>query len=188
MRTSNTSPGKLTYKDFVQFPDDGRRHEIIDGAHYVSPCPNTRHQELSVRLVMALGIYLSDHPIGKVFHAPFDCLLTLFDIVEPDLLVVLADQASILTDKHIRGAPAIVIEILSPGTSRRDRGIKRNLYDRVGVREYWIVDPQRDAVTVFRRSGKDLVPSSVLTAANGERLTSPLLPGFALELPRFFGR
>jgi Uma2 family endonuclease len=182
-----TSRTKLTYEDFLHFPDDGRRHELISGEHYVTPSPNLRHQELIVRLTSALANHLTDHPVGRVYCAPLDCIFTTFDVVEPDLLVVLADQLQILTEKNVQGAPALVIEVLSPGTSRRDQGIKRELYDRGGVREYWIIDPDRNVVTVFRRElDGTLAAVGELSSSRGESLTTPLLPGFSLELTKLF--
>lgn len=112
------SPAKLTYEDFLLFPDDGQRHELIEGEHYVTPSPNTRHQVLSRRLTQVFLRYQDSHPGGEVFYAPFDCIFTQFDIVEPDLLFIAEDQLDILTEKHVRGAPALVVEILSPGTRK----------------------------------------------------------------------
>ena len=179
---------KLTYDDFVNFPDDGLRHELIDGEHFVTPSPATIHQRLVGRLHLALGNWLQDHRIGEVFLAPFDVVLSHYDIVEPDLLVVLADQAGIVTEKHVRGAPAIVVEVGSPGTRRRDEGIKLRLYERVGVREYWIVDPDRRTVAKYARSvdgAFDAAPA--LEAAREGELTSALLPGFSVQMTQLFG-
>jgi len=183
----NTSHTRLTYKDFLKFPDDGQRHELIDGEHYVTPSPNIPHQRLVVRLTVALANYFDRNRIGQVFCAPLDCVFSNFDVVEPDVLVVLDDQDQILTEKHVRGAPAIVIEILSPGTSRRDLGIKRDLYERGGVREYWIVDPVHDSLRVLSRShaGK-LTGDAELSAKRGSTLTTPLVPGFGLQLADLF--
>ncbi|MDP2053860.1 MAG: Uma2 family endonuclease, partial [Acidobacteriota bacterium] len=125
------SQRRLTYADFRRFPNDGQRHELINGKHAVTPAPEIRHQELSIRLVLALGTFLEAHPIGLVLHAPLDCVFSFFDVVEPDLLVVTNDQRGILTKRNIRGAPALVIEILSPGSSARDKRTKRALYERV---------------------------------------------------------
>ena len=119
---------KLTYDDFLSFPDDGQRHELIDGEHYVTPSPATRHQRIHARLQGALFAYLRGSPIGEVFSAPFDVVLSNHDVVEPDLLVILSSQTEILTPQHVRGAPAIVVEILSPSTRRRDEMLKRALY------------------------------------------------------------
>lgn len=182
-----TSSRKLTYDDFMSFPDDGQRHELIDGVHYVTPSPATTHQRVSRDLLVALANFLRGCGIGEVFAAPFDVVLGLHDIVEPDLLVVLSNQAEIVTDKHVRGAPAIVVEILSPGTGRRDEGIKRKLYDRVGIGEYWLVNPQQGSVAIYRRDADDILTRQpVLEATHDDVLASPLLPDFSLSLRDLF--
>ncbi len=128
---------RLTYDDFMLFPDDGKRHEIIDGEHYVTPSPNVRHQVLVRRLSCDLENYFRSQPqAGQVFSAPLDVLLSPFDIVEPDLFVVTGDQAGILTEKNVQGPPALVIEVLSKSTRKRDAQTKRRLFERSGVREY----------------------------------------------------
>jgi Uma2 family endonuclease len=182
-----TALPKLTYEDFLSFPDDGRRHELIDGDHYVTPSPLVRHQRVSGALFSALRAHCSATGAGEVFHAPLDVLLSSHDIVEPDLLVVLADQRDILTEKHVRGAPAIVVEILSPGTRSRDETLKRRLYARTGVREYWIVDPDRRTIAVCRQTAPGELETAIeLTAAAGDVLASPLLPGFSPPLAVVF--
>ena len=189
MTTSRASRTKLTYEDFLLFPDDGRRHELIDGEHFVTPSPATRHQELSVRLTVALANHFAEHGGGKVFHAPFDCVFTAHDIVEPDVIVVLTNQLDILTEKHIQGAPALLVEILSTSSRRRDRGKKRALYERVGVREYWVVDPDRDRIEVFGRDDdRGFRSRATLNAAATDPLITPLLPGFSLSLADLFRR
>ena len=142
------SPGvKLTYDDFVQFPDDGLRHELIDGEHYVTPSPNTKHQTISINFTVLIGGWLELHPIGHLFHAPFDVVFSKFDVVEPDLLYLSnARAADALTPLHVRGVPELVVEIGSPGTRKRDETIKRRLYERTGVSEYWVVDPEIDTI------------------------------------------
>jgi Uma2 family endonuclease len=178
---------KLTYDDFVNFPDDGQRHELIDGEHYVTPSPATIHQQLVGRLHLTLGNWLQRHPIGEVFLAPLDVVLSLHDVVEPDLLVVLSDQTDIVTAAHVRGAPALVIEVLSPGTRRRDTGLKQRLYDRAGVREYWLVDPDERTVTVCRRSMDGALSTDApLRHADAAVLRSSVLPGFSLPLNQLF--
>jgi Uma2 family endonuclease len=182
-----TALPKLTYEDFLSFPDDGRRHELIDGDHYVTPSPVTVHQRLVGRLFAALHAHLVGSGTGEAFVAPFDVVLSQHDVVEPDLLVVLRDQRHILTGQHVRGAPAIVIEILSPGTRRRDATLKRQLYARTGVREYWMVDPDRGAITVCRQAAPGVLETAVdLTAAAGDVLSSPLLPSFEVPLTTIF--
>ena len=184
---ARASTRKLTYDDFLRFPDDGQRHELIDGEHYVTPSPNTRHQELSLRLILALGNHLAAHPGGRLFHAPYDCVFTDFDIVEPDLLWIATDQLGIITEKHVRGVPALVVEILSPSTRRVDERVKRDLYDRAGVREYWVVDGVSNRIGVHRRGAEGRLSSSLdLYSAAGDVLTGSLLPGFSLNLTHYF--
>ena len=179
---------RLTYEDFLLFPDDGQRHELIDGEHYVAPSPNTRHQELVGRLHLEIGLYLRQHPrIGRVFVAPFDVLFTKWDIVEPDLLFIAGDQLDILTDKNVQGPPALVIEILSPGTRKTDEQAKRRLFERGGVREYWIVDPEHDLVKVFARQDDRSFPRTAeLSRERAEVLTTTLLPGLSIHLIELF--
>ena len=180
---------RLTYDDFLLFPDDGKRHELIDGVHYVTPSPVSRHQIILGRLFLAIGNWLELHPeLGQVFLSPLDTVFSPWDVVEPDLMFVATDQLDILTEPNIQGAPALVVEILSPGTRRRDLGIKRALFDRGGVREYWVVDPKAMAVTVNRRNaGRGLVPMETLNKTGDVVLRTPLLPGFSLSLIKLFG-
>jgi Uma2 family endonuclease len=144
-----SNPGahvKLTYADYVLFPDDGKRHEIIDGVHHVSASSNLYHQRVSRRIQFQLYRQVEETGRGEVFDAPTDVVLTDVDVVVPDLMVVMNERSSILGDKYVGGAPDLVVEILSSGSDRRDRVLKAKLYAREGVPEYWIVDPERHAV------------------------------------------
>jgi Uma2 family endonuclease len=181
-------PGvKLTYDDFVLFPDDGQRHELIDGEHYVTPSPNIRHQQISGDLHGFLWTYLETHPIGRVLTAPSDVVFSHFDVVEPDLLYISNETAArVLTPQNVRGTPDLVVEIGSPGTRKRDETIKRRLYERSGVTEYWFVDPEVDVVRIYRNEGGRFQPVVELSRESGDVLTTPLLPGFELALTRLF--
>jgi Uma2 family endonuclease len=184
---SNAARVRLTYDDFLLFPDDGKRHELIDGEHYVTPSPNIRHQTILGNLHFLMRAWLEQHPAGRVFMAPLDVVFTQFDVVEPDLLFVSKDRAAdILTVKHVTGAPDIVVEIGSPSTRKRDETIKRRLYERSGVSEYWVVDPDLDIVRVYRnRDGKFERPVE-LRADAGDVLASPYLEGLEMPLNRVF--
>ena len=183
-----TSPGvKLTYDDFLLFPDDGKRHELIDGEHYVTPSPNRMHQKVSGNLFLLIGTWLEQHPIGQIYFAPFDVIFSMFDIVEPDLLYMSNERAQrVLTDANVKGTPELVIEIGSEGTRKRDETIKRRLYERSGVSEYWVVDPEIDVVRVYRRGTGAFKRPIELRAEDNEVLTTPLLPGLSLPLARIF--
>ena len=179
---------KLTYDDFVLFPDDGRRHELIDGEHYVTPSPNTKHQRVSYNLTLLIGTWLEQHHhVGRLFYAPFDVVFSRFDVVEPDLLYLSNERmAEVLTSQHVKGAPDIAIEIGSLGTRTRDETIKRRLYERFGVTEYWIVDPEIDVVRIYRREGERLGRAIELSREAGDVATTALLPGLDLPLDRIF--
>jgi Uma2 family endonuclease len=178
---------KLTYDDFVLFPDDGKRHELIDGEHYVTPSPNRKHQAIVWNLTLILGNYLEAHPIGRAFTAPFDVVFSEFDVVEPDLLYISnSKHADILTAKHVLGAPDLVIEIGSPSTRQRDETIKRTLYERSGVEEYWVVDPDIEAIAVYRRVGDSYQCVHELVAERHDKLTTSLLPGLSAPLASIF--
>jgi Uma2 family endonuclease len=187
-RVRPSSPGlKLTYDDFVLFPDDGKRHEIIDGEHYVTPSPKYRHQIILGNLHFLIATRLEASPIGRVILSPFDVLMSDVDIVEPDLLYLSNERAAtVITAKHARGTPELVVEIASPGTRRRDDGIKRRLYERAGVTEYWIVDPEVDRVRVYRRDGDAFARAIELSREHGDVLSTPSLPGLEMPLARIF--
>jgi Uma2 family endonuclease len=178
---------KLTYDDFLHFPDDGRRHELIDGEHYVTPSPNLRHQKILGELHATIHAYLKTHPIGQVFVAPLDVVMSDSDVVEPDLLYVSRERAAdILIPQHVRGAPDLVIEIASKGTRKRDETTKRVLYERAGVMEYWVVDPEIDVVRVYRRVGEAFERPVELRREAGDRLTTVLMPGLEMALDGLF--
>jgi Uma2 family endonuclease len=178
---------KLTYDDFVLFPDDGKRHELIDGEHYVTPSPNTRHQRILARLHLLIGGWLDRRPVGQVFFAPYDVVFSDIDVVEPDLLYFSNRRAAeVITPMHARGAPELAVEIASESTRKRDETIKRHLYERRGVSEYWVVDPELDVIRVYRRDGNGFARPKELAREAGDTLTTPLLPGLEMPLARLF--
>ena len=184
---TGSRPGvKLTYDDFVLFPDDGKRHELIDGEHYVTPSPNLKHQAVSGNLHGRIWSYLQAHPIGKVYSAPLDVVFSHFDVVEPDLLFVSEARRDVLTTKNVQGAPDLLVEIGSPGTRRRDEKLKHQLYERFNVTEYWVVDPDIDVVRVYRHIEGKYQRAQELSLDHGDVLTTALLPGLELKLSEIF--
>jgi Uma2 family endonuclease len=179
---------KITAAEFLRWPDDGSHQEIIDGVHYVTPSPKLTHQELVGRLYLAIGNFLATRRhLGRLFVARLDVVLSDFDVVEPDLLFVAGDQRSILTEANVQGPPALVIEILSPSTRKRDEGIKRKLYEKTGVREYWLVDPKKSELSICRRTEDGSLPTvATLSAAADDHLETTLLPGFVLSISELF--
>jgi Uma2 family endonuclease len=178
---------KLTYDDFLLFPDDGKRHELIDGEHYVTPSPNPRHQRILGKLHLAIGSYLIQHPIGEVFFAPLDVVLSNIDVVEPDLLYISRERAvNVVAPENVRGVPELVVEVASEGTRRRDETLKRDLYQRAGVTEYWLVDPKNDVVRVYRNTPDGFGRPQEVRRDAGEVLTTGLLPGLEITIEGLF--
>lgn len=176
----------LTYDDYRLLPIDGRRHELIGGELLVTPAPNTKHQRVSLRLARLLGDFVEEHRLGEVFAAPYDVVLSPVDVVQPDLVFVSTGRSSQVTESNLQGAPDLVVEIVSDGSRRTDEIVKRGLYSRSGVAEYWVIDPVIDSVKVYRRQGDDFGSPTLHSAGTGAPLTSPLLPGFDLDLVRLF--
>ncbi len=174
---------KFTYEDYRNAPDD-KRYELLDGELVVSPSPKTQHQRLVWKFGRPLADFVETRGLGEVFFSPFDVMFSNADVVQPDLIFVSNERAHIVTPDDIKGAPDLVVEILSPSTAGRDRTFKRALYERHFVREYWLVDPTAKNVTVLllAERGFDLVG----IYGEGQTLTSPTLSGFTLDLDSIF--
>ena len=178
---------KLTTEDYELFPDDGRRHELIDGEHVVTPSPTVPHQRVSGNLFEALRAAVRAQGSGEVIFAPMDVILSRHDVVQPDLLYVSAERSGIVTDR-LRGAPDLAVEILSPSSRRTDELLKRRVYERHGVAELWIVDPDIEVVRVYRNEGERFARPVELSAERGDTLTTALLPHLQVEVAALFGR
>ena len=141
----------ITWQDVQQMPDDGNRYEAIEGSSYMTPAPTFRHQRVGHRLGKALDEVLEQPGHGVVVPAPFGVEFPATgEGVQPDLLFVSNERRGLITNAGLTGAPDLVVEILSPSTASRDRGLKLRLYERQGVREYWIVDAEENTVDVWR--------------------------------------
>ena len=177
-----------TYEEFMALPEGGPvRYEIIDGDLCMTPSPVTRHQEISWNLSRIISDYLYRNPgKGKAFFAPYDVVFSREppQVVVPDLVFVAAEHLSLITEKNLQGIPDLLVEILSPTTATIDRQVKHSLYERVGVPEYWIIDPERNSVQVFRLSGGRY--AEALELGLGDRLETPLLPGLSIPLSDVF--
>jgi Uma2 family endonuclease len=146
-----TTLKRLTYLDLDVIPEEqeGDRHELIDGELVVTPVPVMKHQRVSRNLVYALDDHVRHQGLGEVHSAPTGVRLADDNLLIPDACFVSHARLGIIGDKTIDGPPDLVVEILSPGTRRRDLGLKRNIYARFSVPEYWIVDPDAQTVTVL---------------------------------------
>jgi len=143
-----------TYQDYRLLPDDGHRYEVIDGDLHVTPSPSILHQTISKRIGLAFMLQIERPGHGIVYFAPLDVIFSETRTVQPDLVVLRRRRRNIITGRAIEGAPDIVVEIISPSTGDRDRGLKRKLYASEGVAEYWLVDPEQHGVEVLTLSAE----------------------------------
>ena len=162
MSTISPKGLKWTYEEYANLPEDMLRHEIIDGEHIVNPSPGTQHQHVSKRLQYQLYTKIELAGLGLLFDAPMDVQLSMFDIVQPDLVIILNENIRKITPTKIKVAPNLVVEILSPSTAVNDRTIKKDHYERSGVSEYWVVDPFEQQVDqwVLRDGNYVIAPQS----------------------------
>ena len=176
---------KYTVKDYMSLPEsDEKRYELIDGELCMVPSPTPTHQDILGNLFEGLRHFVRRRDLGRVFVAPLDVVLSDTDVLQPDLLFVSRSREGIITDRNIQGPPDLVVEILSPGTSSRDRNIKRTRYAKFGVREYWLVDPENRTVEVLRASEPEF--ETVRVYPVGTTTTSTVLEGLKLDVTRVF--
>lgn len=142
---------RWTYAEFARLPSEGsKRHEIIDGELYVTPSPSSAHQRTVMRVLARLHEFVQAHGLGEVFPGPLDILFAEGDYLEPDVLFVGSAKSGLISDRGVEGPPDLVVEVVSPSTSARDRGIKVQRYRHYGVPEYWVVDAEGGTVEVWR--------------------------------------
>jgi Uma2 family endonuclease len=179
----------FTYRQYKDWPEDDR-WELIHGVAWAMSAPRTVHQRLLGRLYREFANHLGETPC-EPFLAPFDVLLAddavdlddIDTVVQPDLVVV-CDKTRLL-DIGYRGGPALVVEILSPSTSRKDLHDKFSLYETFGVKEYWVVDPAAQTVTVFRPGRDGKFDRGELKEKTGT-LASRVFEGLAVDLTELF--
>src|SRR5437763_730886 len=176
----------LTVADLDACPDDNNRYELIGGELFVSRAPGIPHQRVILNLEIALSRYLAEHPIGILVPGA-GAIFSDYDAVIPDLAFVRNERwDQVVKGEKFTGALDLVIEVTSPGAEnrRRDLLIKRQLYGKYGVAEYWVVDSENRSVEVYRLQDERL--ASVATLTNSDEIVSPLLPGFHLSVGMIF--
>ena len=171
----------LTYSEYVLFPEDGKRHEIIRGVHYVTPSPITKHQRVSRWIQFQLFEQIELKGLGDVINAPMDVILSEIDILQPDLMVILRKNLPIVNPKNVRGAPDLVVEIMSPDDRWQDVREKLAEYFSIGVTWVWVVEPQNRKVLVFR-APTDVEEYDAEDILRGEGV----LEGFAVKVAELF--
>lgn len=178
----------VSFEEYIKLREESdERLEYIDGLICMSPSPSIKHQVVSSNLHTEFGIYLRGKKC-KVFAAPTDIQLSKDDvedkkIVIPDLSII-CDQNNFTDNKYV-GVPTLIVEILSPSNQGHDLVTKFNLYMKYGVKEYWIINPMKEAVTVYNLNSEGLYEQSDIKVSNGI-IESVMLEGFKVELETVF--
>ena len=168
----------------IPIEEDDERHEPLDGERVLVPSPNMDHQEVVTNLGTSLNMFVREHDLGRVYLAPTDVVFSNTDVVHPDILFLSNERQHIRTPANIRGAPDLIVEIMSPASSRRDWGYKRELYALRGVGEYWIIDPTNRIGSILALRDGVLEIDQTLTEDNTAR--SSVLEGFTVNLSELF--
>ncbi len=173
-----------TYEDYLRLADD-RRYELINGRLYEMPAPTPWHQDISRNLEFLMWNFVRDKKLGKVYDAPIDVVLGDRYVLQPDIIFISKERLGIIGEKAIMGPPDLVVEIISPATVRRDTVVKKEIYEKFGVREYWIVYPEEKAIEVWVLNDKGKYDLFSVTEGEG-KVKSKVLEGFEVDLKEVF--
>jgi Uma2 family endonuclease len=169
----------VTVAEYEAMPEDGHQYQLIHGQLIMSPGASWNHQGIELEIAGELRSYLKKNRLGKVRITPLDVFLGPH-VLQPDILYVSNENSARVSRKGVTGAPDLVAEILSPSTARQDLKIKRDIYEVFGVRECWFIDPVQNTFQVLRLVDGEFHEAAVLK--EGDFLTTPLLPGFSLDV------
>ena len=174
----------FTYEDYKTLPETGPRYQVIEGDLIMTPAPTTLHQRISANIEYSLRQHILQIGEGEVFDAPVDVILSDTDVVQPDILWLQSKNRTMVKKEGIFGAPDLVIEIISPSTEAQDRGVKRKLYAKYGVKELWLVDGHKRKIEIYSIGNRFEVP---IAEVEGNRpISSLLLPSFKPSISEFF--
>jgi Uma2 family endonuclease len=182
----STHARPITRHEYALIPVGAPNYQLIEGDLVMAPSPGTFHQDIVGKLHRRIGNFLDTHALGRVFLAPLDVHLSDLNVYQPDLLFIRRDNAAIIEEHGIEGAPDLVVEILSKTSGKYDLGPKRSVYARTGVEELWIVDPAKRTLALYRLSENADTP--VATYRVKQQFTSTLLPGLTIDLAAVFVR
>ena len=174
---------QYTYADYFAINDD-KRYEVMEGHIMMVPAPNTFHQRISGRIEFILRQFVIDNDLGEVLYAPTDVVLSNDMVVQPDILFISKERAGIIGEQAIMGAPDLVVEIISPSSSFNDSVKKRELYQRFGVKEYWLVFPEEKAIEIMCLENG--IYRELCSAKEQGTVRSKLLQGFEVDLKGVF--
>ena len=176
----------LTVEDYRVLPETGPNYQLIEGDLIkMAPAPNRYHQTIALNVAVILRKWLeSGSGEGHVFMSPFDVYLDNENVLQPDVLYIRPENSGILTDAGCKGAPDLVVEVLSPGTRAMDLGPKKKIFAREGVVEMWVIDPEPRTLDVYRFAENVDAPAEHLNES--DTFGSELLPGLEIACSKVF--
>ena len=183
-----TAEKEWTYEDYLKLNDD-KRYEIIGGKLIVAPAPRPRHQRVSRNLEFAIWNYVRNKELGEVFYAPVDVVLGEKFVLQPDIVFVSKEREEIIDeDRAIFGPPDLVVEVVSPSTLGRDTLEKKDVYEKFGVKEFWLVYPEMKCVEVLvlNKEGKYEIYDEGCTGEGKREIKSKVIEGFEVKLEEIF--
>ncbi len=174
---------KKTYRDYDELPE-GAPYQLISGDLVMNPSPNFFHQRIVMRLSNSLFMFVEQHKLGEVVPSPVDVYLKDTEVYQPDVVFISKERLGIINEGRIKGAPDLIIEILSPSTGYYDLTHKRNVYESSGVKEYWIADPDEETIEVLENVNGEFI--RIVRQKQTGIVTSKLLMGFSVKVEDIF--
>lgn len=175
---------QFTYSDYKDFPEDGKRYEILEGGLLMVPSPFSLHQAVSINLAFSLVTHVKENKLGKIFCAPFDVVLSEITVVQPDIIFISTNNSGILTEENIKGVPDILMEIISKSSRKNDEILKKRIYAQSGVNEYWIIDPEHKQIEIYMEPHKGYTLWKKFSS--GDIVFTPTFPKLNLSLTELF--
>jgi Uma2 family endonuclease len=174
---------KYTYRDYANVPGE-TPCQLIGGDLVLTPPPSMYHQRISAKLVARMRIFAESHDLGEVYHPPTSVYFNEEETYQPDIVFIAKGRTAIIEADRVNGAPDLVIEILSPSTAHNDLQTKFKTYEKYALGEYWIIDPDKHMVDVYRKHGAGL---TLRRKVGGKGLIeSKVLPGFKVDAEYLF--
>ena len=174
---------QATYADYLKTPEGGK-FQLIAGEILEMTSPSLYHQRIITKLSTIINNFLLNHSIGEVFVAPLDVYFSDTEVYQPDILILLNESFSKMKENKIEGAPDLVVEVLSPSTAYYDLKHKKSIYEKQGVREYWIVDPIEKTLEIFELQNGKFISTGELS--KNEIAKSKLISGMEVGLDIIF--
>ena len=172
-----------TYTDYAELPEKAP-YQLIGGEFALNPAPTPFHQRISLKLIIELATFVEANELGQVFDAPIDVYFSETEVYQPDIIFIGKERLDIIGEQKIEAAPDMVVEILSPSTGYYDLRHKKQVYEKHGVKEYWLIDPPEQSLEIFENKNGVYQPGLALREKG--TVKTNLIPGLEFPLDKLF--